>query len=102
MINIIYKILTANDGEQNKDNNDNDNPIKYLESNKYNISDLAEKHYENLVEALTNSAIANASSNSALPLPQISSKFSSPFDQSNIYGIDEPENYDDIKGDIAN
>ncbi len=33
MVNLIYSIVTANDGEQPKDNN-NDNVIKYLESNK--------------------------------------------------------------------
>jgi hypothetical protein len=74
MINIIYKILTANDGEQLKDNN-NDNAIKYLESNKDNILDLAEKHYENLVEALTNNAITIASSNPKPALPPSSSTF---------------------------
>ena len=30
MINIIYKILTTNDREQYKDNNNNDIAIKYL------------------------------------------------------------------------
>ena len=40
MINIIYKILTANDGEQYEDKN-NDNNIKYPEYNKNNILDLA-------------------------------------------------------------
>jgi hypothetical protein len=69
MINIIYKILTANDNEQHKDDNNN-NAIKYLESNMDNILDLVEKHYENLVEALTNNAIATASSNPKLALPQ--------------------------------
>jgi predicted transport protein len=64
MINIIYKILTANDGEQDKDNN-NDNVIKYLESNKDNLLDLAEKYYESLVEALTNNAISAAASSSS-------------------------------------
>ena len=72
MINIIYKILTANDGEQDKDNN-NDNVIKYLESNKDNLLDLAEKNYENIVEVLANDAIDNASaSNSTLSLPSSS------------------------------
>jgi hypothetical protein len=37
---------------------------------------LAEKHYENLVEALTNNAIAIASSNRKLALPQSSCIFS--------------------------
>jgi hypothetical protein len=47
MINIIYKILAANDCQQPKGDN-NDNAIKYLESNKYNTLDLTEKHYENM------------------------------------------------------
>jgi hypothetical protein len=64
MINIIYKILTTNDREQYKDNNNNDNVIKYLQPNNDNILDLAEKHYENLVEVLTNNAI-----NALLPIP---------------------------------
>ncbi len=57
MINIIYKILTENDSEQCKDNN-NDNVTKYLESNKDSLVDLVEKNYENLVEALINNTIA--------------------------------------------
>ena len=65
MINIIYKILTANDGEQDKDNN-NDNVIKYLESNKDNLLDLAEKNYENLITALTNNVIYSAVDDSSL------------------------------------
>ena len=67
MINIIYKILTTNDREQYKDNNNNDNTIKYLQPNNDNILDLAEKHYENLVEAFTNNAI-NASSSNPIPV----------------------------------
>lgn len=39
-----------NNGEQYKDNN---NIVKYLESNKDSILGLAEKNYENLVEVLT-------------------------------------------------
>jgi uncharacterized protein with ATP-grasp and redox domains len=65
MINIIYKILTANDGEQDKDNN-NDNVIKYLESSKDNLLDLAEKNYENLITALTNNVIDSAVDDSSL------------------------------------
>jgi hypothetical protein len=42
---LIYKIASANDGE-NKDNNDNDNIIKYLESNKDSLLHLDEKNYE--------------------------------------------------------
>ena len=45
------------------------------ESNKDNILDLAEKHYENLVEALTNNAITIASSNPKPALPPSSSTF---------------------------
>ena len=59
MIDIIYKILTANDTEQHEDDN-NDNVTKYLEYSKDSLVDLAEKNYENLVEALTNNAIDNA------------------------------------------
>jgi hypothetical protein len=46
---------------------------------------LAEKNYENLVEALTNSAIdgtASSSSNYILSSPQSSSVFLNPFNQS--------------------
>ena len=71
MVNIIYKILAANDGEQHNDNNDN--AIKYLELNKTRILDLSEKNYENVVETLTNDSIANASSNPTLSLPSSSS-----------------------------
>ena len=59
MINIIYKIPTANDSEQHKDIN-NDNAIKHLESNKDSILDLAEKNYENLITVLTNNVIDSA------------------------------------------
>ena len=106
MINIIYKILTANDAEQHKDdNNDNNgNAIKYLESNKDNILDLAEKHYENLVEALTNDSIsrsASSSSNPTLSLPQSSSIFPGPSKQSDIHRIEESEIHHNSKGNIA-
>ena len=40
MSNIIYKILTTNDREQYKDNNNNDSAIKYLQSNNDNILDF--------------------------------------------------------------
>jgi hypothetical protein len=74
MAKLIYNIPSVNDGEQYKDNN---NIVKYLESNKDSILDLVEKHYENLVEALTNNAIftATASSDAILSLPQSSSTF---------------------------
>jgi dihydroorotase len=66
MINIIYKILTTNDRKQYKiiittitlSNIFNPIMITYY---------LAEKHYENLVEALTNNAI-NASSSNPIPV----------------------------------
>jgi hypothetical protein len=41
MINIIYKILTANDGEQHKDNNDNESITKYFESTNIKVLYLA-------------------------------------------------------------
>ena len=58
-----------NDSEQNNNNGN----TKYLEVNKDNILYLTEKHYENLVEALTNDSISNgttSSSNPTLSLPQ--------------------------------
>ncbi|HKG29633.1 MAG TPA: hypothetical protein VKA91_00050 [Nitrososphaeraceae archaeon] len=73
--------------------------------------DLAEKHYENLVKALTNNAIddvavvASSSSNPTLSLAQSSSIFTSLSNRSDIYRTEEPEIYDaddDNKGDIAN
>jgi len=97
MIDIIYKIPTANDGDHHKYNNDN--TIKHLESNKYNILDLAEKHYENLVEALTNNAIA--SSNPKPALPPSSSIFLNRSAHSDIYRIEEPEYFHHTKGHIA-
>jgi hypothetical protein len=104
-INIIYKILTTNEDEQHKDDN-NDNVTKYLESNKDKILNLVEKNYQNLVEALTNKFIgttitASPSSSPTLSLPQSSSTFPNLSDQSNTYRIEEPEIYDDSKGDIA-
>jgi hypothetical protein len=96
MVKLIQNIPSANDGE-NKDNN---NITKYLESNKYSILDLAEKHYENLVEALTNNTINAASSNPTISLPSSSSStFSAPSDQSDIYGIEKSENFHKNKGD---
>jgi hypothetical protein len=72
MDNLVYNIpTTANDGEQYKDNN----ITKYLESNKSNILGIAEKNYENLVEALTNDSISSAVTSSSNPkssLPQSS------------------------------
>ena len=79
MVKLIQNMPTMNDGEQHKD--DNNNIIKYLESNKDNKDNLlylTEKHYENLVETLTINAIntvADSSSNSILSLLQSSSRF---------------------------
>jgi hypothetical protein len=85
------------------DDNNNNNISKYLELNKDRIMDLAEKNYENLIEALTNNAIdtAASSSNPTLSLPQSSSTFSAPSDQRDKYRLEEPENFDNSKGDIA-
>jgi hypothetical protein len=52
MVKLIQNMPSANDGKHN-----DNNIAKYIESNKDKILDLAEKHYENLVEALTNNAI---------------------------------------------
>jgi hypothetical protein len=103
MINIIYKILIANDSEEHKDSNNN--AIKYLESNMDNILDLAEKNYENLVEALTNNVMntaANSSYNPKLSLPQSSSStFPNLYNQSDTYRIEKSESFHHSKGDIA-
>ncbi len=66
MVNLVYSISSTNDDELHKGNSNN--VTKYLESNKNSLSDLAEKHYENLVEILTNNAINTgaASSNPTL------------------------------------
>jgi sugar-specific transcriptional regulator TrmB len=107
LVNLIYNIPRAKD-EQRKDNNYND-AIKYLESNKDRMLGLVEKNYENLVEVFTNNAIeniANASSfNSALSLPSSSSAFPSPLNQNDTCRIEESEDFhndnDDNKWDIA-
>ena len=64
MINLIYNTGTANNGEQLK--GDNNNAIKYLESNKNMLSDLPEKNYQSLVEAITNDSI-NTTPSTSLP-----------------------------------
>jgi hypothetical protein len=58
LIKLIYNMPTDNDGKQHKDNINN--IIQYLEFNKDSLLDLAEKYYENLVEALTNDSISSA------------------------------------------
>jgi hypothetical protein len=57
-VKLIQNIPSTNNDEQHKD--DNNNITKYLESNKDTLLDLAEKYYENLVEALTNDSISSA------------------------------------------
>ncbi|MDQ3838594.1 MAG: hypothetical protein M3297_04925 [Thermoproteota archaeon] len=49
MVKLIQKMPSANDGGQYNDNNNH--IIKFIEVNKDRIMYLAEKHYENLVEA---------------------------------------------------
>ena len=85
MVKLIYNISRSNDGEQHNDNNDN--AIKYLESNKDNILDMAEKHFENLVETLTNNT-APSSSNPILSLPQSSSTYPTASNESDPYKED--------------
>ena len=46
-----------NNDDSSYNNNNNDNITNYLEANKDILLDLVEKHYENLVESLTNNAI---------------------------------------------
>ena len=103
MIKLIQNMPCANDGEQYKDNNNN--IVKYLEYNKDRILNLGEKHYENLVEALTNDFISSVATscapNPALSLPSSSSTLSSPLNQSDIYRIEESESFHNSKGDIA-
>jgi len=90
---------SANDDEQNIDNH----ITKYLELNKDSMLDLAERHSENLAEALTNNAIdtAASSSNPALSLPQSSLTFPRSSNQSDINRIKEPESFRNSKGDIV-
>jgi hypothetical protein len=86
MVKLIHNISSANDGEY-KDNNDNNNIIKYLEFNKDRLSDLAEKHYENLVEVLTCNVIDTAAdySDPKLSLPSSPMFNSDPYNQNDIY-----------------
>ncbi len=100
MVKLIYNIASGN----NDDHNDNNNIIKYLESNKVSLLDLAEKNFETLVEVLTNNAIAltaAASSNPGLSLPQSSSTLPNLSNQSDTYRIEKSENYHNSRGDIA-
>jgi hypothetical protein len=65
MANLNYNIPTTNDGEQHKDANNNIK--KYLEFNKDSVSDLPQKNYEKLIEALTNDSNSNAAASSSNP-----------------------------------
>ena len=98
MVKLIQNIPSANDGGQHKDNN---NITKYLELNKDRIVNLGEKNYENLVEALANNVVNNASSNTTLSLAQSSSTFPGPSNKIATYRIEEPETCHNSKGDIA-
>jgi hypothetical protein len=71
MVKLFYNIPRVNDGRQPEENN-NSIP-QYLKSNKDSILDLVKKNYENLVEALTDNAIAAASSSN----PKLSLRSSS-------------------------
>ena len=102
LVKLIQNISSANDGEQYKDNYNN--ITKYLESNKDRILYLAEKHYENLVEALrynTIDAAASSSYNPTLSLPQSSSTFPKLSNQSDTYRIEESDIHYNNRGDIA-
>ena len=101
MVNLVYTISSTNNGEQHTNNNNN--VTRYLEANKNSLLDLAEKNYKNIVEALTNNAIANASSNPTISLLSSSSSTFSPppSDQSDTYRIEKSESFHNSKGDIA-
>jgi hypothetical protein len=100
LVNLVYTISSTNNGEQHTNNNNN--ITRYLEANKNRLLDLAEKNYKNIVEALTNNAIANASSNPTLSLlSSSSSTFSPPSDQNDTYRIEKSESFHNSKGDIA-
>ena len=101
MANLIYSIPLTNNREQYEDNNNN--ITKYFEVNKASIIDLAEKHYENLVEALTNNVINTAAGAASNPPPSLpsSSAFLGPYNKSDTYKTDKEEMFHHSKGDIA-
>ena len=98
--NLIYNMFTTPD-DCGYDNNNDNNIIKYPELNKTRILDLSEKNYENVVEALTNDSIANASSNPTLALHLSLSTFSNLSNQNDRYRIEESDGFHDSKSDIA-
>jgi hypothetical protein len=65
------------------------------------ILHLAEKHYENVVEALTNNVIDTSGAASNLTLSASSSStFLDPYNQSDTYTVEEPEDFHNSKDDI--
>jgi hypothetical protein len=86
---------TANNGKH-KDNN---NITNYLEPNKHNLLDLAEKNYGNLVEALATNAINAVGASSSDP--KLSSMFASASNRDNVYRIEEQGSFHNSKGNIA-
>jgi hypothetical protein len=103
MIKLIQNTPSANDDGQRKDNDTNNIITKYLEFNKDRLLHVVEKNYENLVEAFTNNAIdaaANSSYNPTSSLPHSSSTFPNLSTQSDIYGIEKSESFNN-KGDVA-
>ncbi len=103
MMKLIYNISTTNVGDEHKDNSNN--ITKYLESNKFNILDLAEKQYENLVEELTNNAInnvINAGASSPPSDPKLSSMFPRPSNGGDTYRrIERQRSFHNSEDDIA-
>ena len=97
MVNLIYNVHTTNDSEQLKDNNNS--ITQYVESTKDSLLYLTEKNYENLIEALTNNVVNTAAASSSSN-PTSSTSLGS-YDQSDAYRIEEPEIYDNSKGDIT-
>ena len=99
IVKLIQNIPSANDGEH-KDNN---NIIKYLESNKDRIINLSKKNYENLVEVFTNNSLDTAASSSNPPffLPLSSATLPKISNQSDKYRIEQSESFRNNKGDIA-
>jgi hypothetical protein len=101
MVKLIQNIPCANDGEQHKDNHIN--ITQYFECNKDSVLYLAEKHYENFVETVTNHAIktaADASPNNTLSLSSPIFNLG-PYNRSDTHRKEDQEIYDDSKDDIA-
>lgn len=102
MVNLINSIpINANNGEQHKDNNNNS--IECIEANKDRLLDLAEKHYENVVEVLTDNAISSAAATSSTDptsslLSQSSSTLPNLSNQEDIHSIEDPERFRNSKG----